>query len=39
MGEWRCGTCHKLMMSQGDVTWHTRTLGHDQPYDNEPGED
>ncbi len=39
MGEWRCGTCHKLILGPGDAQWHTKVLGHDPPYDNEPGED
>ena len=39
MGEWRCGTCHKLIMNQADSRWHQDELGHEPPYDNEPGED
>lgn len=39
MGEWRCGTCHKLIMNQSDANWHRTFLDHEPPYDNEPGED
>ena len=37
MGEWRCGTCHRLQV--GGQPAICSAAGHEAAYDNEPGED
>ena len=31
----RCGTCHTLIMNDGDRNWHVVVMGHEEPYDDE----
>ena len=39
MGTIRCGTCHTLILNESDRNWHVVFLNHEEPYDDEDGED